>query len=783
VLFVGSGRRKLVAAAAVAGLGALVLVALHRTRPRSDAEARTAVLGLHPRPAGLNVVVITLDTTRADRLGCYGFTGVETPHIDALAREGVVFERATATVPLTFPSHSSIFTGLIPPHHGVRDNGGFFLDAKQTTMAERFHSAGYATGAFVGAWVLESKWGLAQGFDRYSDKFDLSKFKVLSLGTVQKPGNEVVDDALAWLDTVRSRRFFAWVHLYDPHTPYDPPEPYASRYRAQPYLGEIAFTDEQVGRLLSWLDTNGLKERTLVVLTADHGESLGEHGETTHSFFIYEATTHVPLVIRTPWGFKGRSASRVSSVDILPTVLDLTGLAPQPGIDGRSLARAVMDPAAALGHEAYSETYYTRFHYGWQQLRSLRDDTHTFIDAPRPELYDLTKDPDEKTNLYKGYSKTARDLREALVHLEGDAPAAAPERQKLDPETLQRLAALGYVGNGAVESRPDEVLPDPKDKIGVYGRMHAAKDAAQDGKLDEAIRQMEAVVAEEPRILDAYITLGNWYAKAHRPDDAIAILKRGLAVKPDDEISIENLARMYRNRGDWAAAMEGYKSALKLDPKNPQNWFQLATLYLDRGRVEEAEKTFRQALAANPDMGAALNGLGVIAWSRGRSDEAERLIRRALELEPDLRTGKFNLGRILEARGDGGGAARLYREELARYPDNGKARFNLAQLARQAGDRATYLADLRESTEKAPEFGPAFFFLAREGLDAGRLDEAADLARRGIAADPESEVAPLGHLVLADVYNRRGDAAKAQAELAEARRVEAALRSHPRPVL
>ncbi len=247
----GDRRKGVVAAVLVAGLGALALLVLHRPAPRSDAEASRAVLALRPRPADLNVVVVTLDTTRADRLGCYGFQGVETPHIDALAREGVVFERATATVPLTFPSHSSIFTGLIPPHHGVRDNGGFFLDPSKTTMAERLHAAGYATGAFVGAWVLESKWGLAQGFDTYSDKFDLSKFKVLSLGTVQKPGNEVVDAALTWLDTVRSKKFFAWVHLYDPHTPYDPPEPYASRYRNQPYLGEIAFTDEQVGRLLT----------------------------------------------------------------------------------------------------------------------------------------------------------------------------------------------------------------------------------------------------------------------------------------------------------------------------------------------------------------------------------------------------------------------------------------------------------------------------------------------------------------------------------------------------
>ena len=210
-----------------------------------------------PAAGDLNVVVVTLDTTRADRLGCYGFSQIETPHIDALARQGVVFENATSTAPLTFPSHSSIFTGLIPPHHGARDNGGFFLDDARTTLAERLKAAGYATGAFIGAWVLESRWGLAQGFDEYSDRFDLSKYKVISLGTVQKPGDEVMDGALKWLDSVRERRFFAWVHLYDPHAPYEPPEPFASRYRGQPYLGEIAYTDKVVGRLTSWLETRG----------------------------------------------------------------------------------------------------------------------------------------------------------------------------------------------------------------------------------------------------------------------------------------------------------------------------------------------------------------------------------------------------------------------------------------------------------------------------------------------------------------------------------------------
>jgi arylsulfatase A-like enzyme/Tfp pilus assembly protein PilF len=750
--------------------------------PRSEAQARARLLHLHPAPSTLNVVIVTLDTTRADRLGCYGATSVETPNLDGLAREGVLFEQATATVPLTFPSHSAIFTGLVPPHHGVHDNGGFFLDESRTTLAERFRGAGYATGAFIAAWVLDSKWGLAQGFDTYADKFDLSKYKVVSLGTVQKPGDEVMDEALAWMDGVRDRRFLSWIHLYDPHSPYEAPEPFRSRYKGQPYLAEIAYTDQVVGRLLGWLREKKLLERTIVVVTADHGEALGDHGESTHSYYIYDSTTHVPLIIRTPWRLRGRSHTQVGSVDLMPTILDLAGLPPQAGIDGRSLALALFDPAAELGHVSYSETYYPRFHYGWQHLRSLRDGRYKFIEAPTPELYDIAADPGETTNIYKAFSRRAEGLRARLHALAGETTAQAPEQKQLDPETLQRLAALGYVGN-AVDVDPTAVLPDPKDKIGLYKMMHAARDLAQEERYAEAVSVMRKVVAEDPDIIDAYISLGNWLMRSKRGDEAIAAFQQVLSRQPDNSLAIVNLANVYRVRGQHDAAIEGYRTALKLDPKNPQNWFQLATLFLDLGRVHDAEATFREALKANPKMGAAYNSLGVIAWSRGQKDEAERLFRQGLELEPDLAGGRVNLARVLEARGDLGGAERLYREELEIYADSGKARFNLAQLLRQRGDREGYLAELQLSIEKAPEFGPAFFFLAREELAAGGLTGAEELARRGLEVDPRSDVAPLGHYVLADVYSRRGERAKAAAEAGAARSLETSLAARRRPNL
>lgn len=782
----GRPRRRpwLLALAAGVAIALAIALAYGKRPPRSEAEARAAFTRLRPAPDSVNLVVITLDTTRADRLGCYGFSGVATPHIDALCREGVVFDASTATVPLTFPSHSSIFTGLVPPNHGVRDNGGFFLGEEQVTLAERLRDAGFETGAFVAAWVLEKKWGLAQGFDHYSDQFDLSKYKVVSLGTVQKRGDEVMDDALAWLATVKQRRFFAWVHLYDPHTPYDAPEPFASRYATQPYLAEIAYTDQVVGRLTTWLREQGLIDRTLVVLTADHGESLGDHGESTHAYFIYDATTHVPLVIRTPWGLTGRRALQTSGIDVMPTVLDLVGLAPQPGIDGHSLALAMLDPQSSADHIAYSETYFPRYHFGWQHLRAARSREYKFVDAPEPELYDLRTDPGETKNIYRAFSRRAEDLRLRLEALAKGEGGAAPERRSLDPETLQRLAALGYVGN-VIDVDPSAVLPDPKHKLPIFAMMNAAKRLAQEeDRVEDAVRKMREVIAADAKIMDAHLTLGNWLVRLRRPDDAAEAFKQALALKPDDEIALGNLTGVLMARGrsgDALEALEVFKTALEVNPNNPQSWYLLATFYLDLGRLAEARSSFAQALAASPKMGAAMNGLGAIAFETGDLAKAETLIRQALELEPRLRTGRYNLARIREAKGDEAGAEALYREELATYADAGRARFNIAQLRRARGDHAGYLAELAECVARAPEFGACYFYLAREELAAGRLDAAADLATRGLKTQARSDAAPLGHFVLADVYSRRGQAKQADEEAAKGRRLEATLRKNPSP--
>ena len=360
-------------------------------------------------PALLGIIIITLDTTRADYLGAYGSDRVMTPHLDRLAAEGVVFEQAATVAPLTLPAHSSLFTGLLPPRHGVRDNAGP-LDERHQTLAEILRARGFDTAAFVGSVVLGASRGLAAGFDVYQD--GLKAGRPLSAG-LQRPADHVVDEAVAWLNRRTDRPFLLWAHLYDPHAPYDPPEPFRTAYRDNPYAGEIAFADEQIGRLLDVLDQRRLLDRTAVVIAADHGESLNEHGEIGHGFFIYESSTRTPFVIRAP--FPRTNARRVTdpvrSVDLAPTLLDLLGLPALPGrTAGTSLVPLMTGDSVELNLDGYAEAMYPLHHYGWSALRALRAGRFKLIDAPRPELYDLDADVSESKDVAAANPEVVKKL-------------------------------------------------------------------------------------------------------------------------------------------------------------------------------------------------------------------------------------------------------------------------------------------------------------------------------------------------------------------------------------
>lgn len=433
------------------------------------------------RRSDLNVLVITLDTTRADRLAAYGFTGVKTPNLDRLAQEGVRFDQTAAAAPLTFPAHCSLFTGRLPPQHGARDNG-VVLSSREATLAAVLKAHGFQTAAVTGSYVVDSRWGLNQGFDQYDDDLaDAPGANHVGRG-LQRAADAVADRALEWLYQHDGARFFAWLHFYDPHAPYEPPEPYRTIYATDPYLGEIAFVDTQLGRVLAFLDERRILDRTIVVVIGDHGESLGEHGERTHGLFVYESVLRVPFIIRAPFSLVGgrHVAEPTRSIDMMPTVLDLLGLPAPAGVQGRSVAGLMTGTGRALDLATYSESLYPRDRFGWSDLHASRDGRFKVIRAPRPELYDLAADPHELRNLYaerpalaEGMAARLRAFERGLLN-DSQSQTAGPGLPRpsvslADPDARARLAALGYTAAvRAMAVEDGSALPDPKDQIGLY---------------------------------------------------------------------------------------------------------------------------------------------------------------------------------------------------------------------------------------------------------------------------------------------------------------------------
>ena len=755
------------------GLTALLLLAGGTVWRELVAPAHTAAAGvtLGALPRGvtrdrLNLVVVTLDTTRADRIGAYGRpTASSTPVFDRLAGDGVLFEQAMTSAPLTLPAHATMFTGHFPPQHGVRDNGGFFLDPSAITLAERLKARGYRTGAFVGAFVLDSKWGLDQGFDHYADDFDLSKVKALSLGNVQRRADQVVDLALPWLEAVRTEPFFAWLHFYDAHAPYEAPEPFATQYRGQPYNGEVAFADAQLGRVVAFLEERGLLDTTIVVVLGDHGESLGEHEEGTHGFFVYETATHVPFLMRAPFAAtRGRRVpGLVRTADLTPTVLDLLGGAPAGGeaaAPGRSLVALMTGAQADLGAEAYAEAMYPLHHYGWSALRAVRIGQYKLIDAPRPELFDLTADPGETTNLFDTRRDVGNRLQRALRALEAQfaRAGAPPPAETIDPETRARLTSLGYVSSFVATETDDTIVrADPKDKIALFNLMSEARDLGHDDDADTTrmIALLQQVVTDDPQVIDAWFSLGNVYYRRGDFTAALGHFTRALALKPDYDLALINMANAYRALGRDDDALAGYEHYLRVDPKNAWVHYQAGEIHLDRGALERASEYFQQALAIDPKVAAARVALGAMAITRGDPATAERGIRAALVSNPEVRLAHFNLGVLAESQGDADGALAAYRREFEQHDDAYKAVFNAARLLQQR--RSPEARALFERAVAINErFAEGHFYLAQARLAAGETDGAVASARAGLKIDRTSSSAPLGHFVLADVAMRQG---------------------------
>ncbi len=731
----------------------------------------------------LNVLVITIDTLRADRLPAYGFTGVQTPTMNALASRGVLFRRASSTTPLTLPAHTTIFSGTYPPHHGVRDNGGFIVPESLTTLAELLHDRDYATAGFVAAYVLDARWGLDQGFDTYVDDFDVGGERIIAMGGVQRPANEVVDSALEWLDTEATGNapFFLWTHLYDPHAPYEPPEPYRSLYPGQPYLGEIAFTDSQIDRLLDGLRARGDLNNTIVVLAADHGESLGEHGETQHGFFIYEEATHVPLIFSVPYAqLHGIERSEVVSLaDIMPTVLEMIGVEAPAEIQGKSLLPLFARDGAQAGgvpepRYVYSESYYARYHFGWSELAAIQDGRHKLIISPEPELYDLVVDPDEANNLLDGsasnalYARMSADADRLIAALGVGAAGAAPSQ--LDGDTRAKLASLGYLGSFQADDDGTE-LESPRAKIGIYNRSIEARQLMQRERYDEAEALLHEIINEDPRVIDAYTSLGELYTQQQSYEQAAAASRAAIALKPTDPYAHTFLAESEIALGRLDDAERTALGALEFIEDAPQIYHLLGEIKMRQQNYPRSVEYFNQCLSLNPDSSPAFAGLAAVKLLMGDPASAEQHARRALDINATAPGVHFTLAQALARNGRPEEAMVEYQRQLEDKPQHIGALFNLAMYHREnerESEEEQYLARVLEVDS---EHALANLFMARILMRRGQeLGRALQMVKAAVAQSLERRDLTLGHFLLADLYNRLG---QPELSLEHARRAEA----------
>jgi len=772
----------------IISLGILAFLFLNKPKLRKESYAKILEsFESQMRPVDIdqmNIVLFTIDTLRADHLECYGYDRVKTPNINRLASEGILFEHNIVQAPLTLPSHSSIFTGTHPLYHGMRDNGGFYLEENHITLAEVLKTNGYSTGAFVGAFVLDSRWGLDQGFDYYYDNFDLTKYKTVSLDSVQRRGDEVLAEACKWLEKNSQDKFFAWIHLYDPHTPYNPPEPYKTQYKGRRfglYDGEIAYVDLLMGDFRSFMEEKNLMEKTLIIFTSDHGESLGEHKENAHGFFIYDSDIRVPLIIRFPENkFQGSViTNQVRSIDIMPTILNMLGGRSPESVQGESILPLLLGKQGGEAFSAYSETYWPRYHYGWSELKSLRKGQYKFIDAPKPELYDILEDPGELNNLVNKKAALGHEMKRELEALIDRYSAEGIEEagpKKIDNDSLIKLQALGYIGSFRASSKQKgEKLADPKDRIELYNEIKVAQFLVTEEKMDQAEKKIKDVLNKDPSVLEARYILGNIYSKQKKYDEAIEEFKKALEVDPEYYESIFGIALAYKKSGKDDEAIVGFKRLIDIDPKDTKPLLHLGNIYEEQGELDEAMRYLKSAVTIDPDAPVFHNNLGAVYLKKKMYDMAEKEIKAALSIERSipLLNAHFNLALLHEARGDFELAVVEYKKEQETSPFNHKPDFNLGLLYAKAKELEKAIKEFKSCIEKDEEFADAYVFLAKAYMDSGKdINEAEKLALKGLGLKPDLRTNILAHFVLADIYNRLGRYEKSRQHVDKAKQLQ-----------
>jgi len=656
----------------------------------------------------LNVLLISIDTIRPDRLSCYSSEHVQTPHIDALASKGVLFERAFAHNPTTLPSHANILLGSTPLHHGVHDNSNFKVAEEFLTLAEYLKDKGYATGAFIGAFPLDSRFGLAQGFDVYDESY--SSDPSADFAAPERRAEEVIRATIDWISGQRSI-WFSFVHLWDPHTPYSPPEPFLSQFEDDPYSGEAAYVDSELGKLFDFLDQKDLLQSTLVILTGDHGESLGEHGELTHSYFAYNSTIWVPLIIFAPGLNAGRIAEYVCHADIFPTVCDILRTDKPPLLQGISLFPS-MRGKKIENQAIYIESLDPFFNRGAAPLRGFIENGKKFLDSPIPEFYDLEKDfPEENNEVQK------IDVEEHQKKLSGlmekfSSSRAASASSKIDQEAMRRLRSLGYISSAQSQIKKSYgPADDLKTVLPFQKKLDAAIILFDEGKLDDSIRLLEEIIREKKDMVRAYIYLfplfqaqgqlekalklleegykhnpenydivtayGMLLSESGELDRGIDMLQKGLAMIDFDPRVWDLLGTAFWRKGDEQKAVEHYRKALSLDPNSAKIFSNLGALYFsksmktqDRTDYNQAMEYFKIAIGYDPNLVIAYRGLGLGYKAVGRVSDAVSVWEKALTIDPSDDFINLNLGKAHLERGDKASALEYFEHYLLLRKDS-----------------------------------------------------------------------------------------------------------------
>jgi arylsulfatase A-like enzyme/Flp pilus assembly protein TadD len=678
--------------------------------------------GCRARAKPKNVVLITIDTTRADHLGCYGYAAAHTPTLDGLAADGALFEEAYSSVPLTAPSHSTIMTGKHPMAHGVRDNGLFILQPDQHTLAEILKERGYRTAAAVGGFPLVVRYGLNQGFDLYDDKLTPGYDSPLAgpakqatnFAFEERPAARVNDAVFDWIDTQGKDPFFLWVHYYDPHQPLKPPVPYDQLFAGNLYDGEIAYADESLGALLERIKRKGLYKDTVVVMASDHGEGLGDHEEMTHSYLLYNSTLHVPLIVRGPGVPAGtRVHGRVRLLDILPTVLELLGVPIPNDVQGRSLVPlfAAGKGGAAVERTHYAETLSPRLSQNWGELRALYEDHWKYVHGPRPELFDLAADPKEMHNLAAERPEQAEAMRSRLADfLARNSPPGVHRMTTVDEETRARLQALGYLAAGAGQGQEirEELRSDglaPQDRAGdmsMVGQARSFLSAGDPWAARDVAQRLLIGAPDDPFYLEILATAE---VQLERPDAALPAVEKMLKQGPANDRSAEQLllsiGRMLDARGDHAAGLRLVRRSLELEP-SAAGYHLLATLQAGLGHAAEERQSLERALALDPKYAPARLDLAVRLAQEGRRSDARRELDRVVAEQPYLAKAQYNYGAFLLEEGQTAEALARFDRAVLLDPDYARARYAGIAVRLTLGRRAEAEKAVAELEAHAP---------------------------------------------------------------------------------